>query len=264
MTKTVEVEYAGVKFAIADGGAQPIFLFGVRKSGSSIMNSMVHAVGDFNNAHYVDVAGRLFEQGQAVRVWQNDPKLGVLLRPGNVYGGFRDAPVGIKNHPLVRSGKKILLVRDPRDALTSEYFSNAYSHSIPKGGDMREQMQSLRDTALQSSIRDYVMKLAPQLKQTLRLYFDFIDLPDMRFYRYEDAIMDKRWFLKDVSEHFGWNLDDGLLGHIMKWADVIPKSEVPTEFVRRVVPGDHRDKLDPDTIRLLDATFSEELKRFGY
>lgn len=260
----VEIEYAGVKFNIADGGPPPAFIFGVRKSGSSIMNSMLHAVAKFNGVNYVDVAGHLFEHGQVVRVWQNDPNLGTLLRPGNVYGGFRDAPVGLKDHPLVVANKSVLMVRDPRDALTSEYFSNAYSHSMPKGGDMRQQMQSLRDTALQSSIRDYVMKLAPNLRKTLQLYFDFLSLPGIRVYRYEQAIMDKRWFLKDVAQHFGWKLDDQQLGLIMGWADVIPKSEVPTEFVRRVVPGDHKEKLDPSTIQWLDETFSEELKRFGY
>ena len=260
----MDIDYAGVKFQIAEGSTSPTFLFGVRKSGSSIMNSMLHAVASFNDVNYVDVAGRWFEHGQAVRAWQNDPGLGILLHPGNVYGGFRDAPVGLKKHPLIVDGKSILMVRDPRDALTSEYFSNAFSHSIPEDGVTREQMQSLRDDALHSSIREYVMKLAPGLLDTLRKYHDFLDLPGIRLYRYEQAIMDKRWFLRDVAQHFGWKIDDRQLDLIMGWADIIPESEVPSQFIRRVVPGDHKEKLDQATIDWLDETFADELKRFGY
>jgi hypothetical protein len=264
MASNFKINYCGVEFEIAGDGEPPKFLFGVRKSGSSIMNSMLAEVGRFNGVNYVDVAGRMFEKGKSVAAWQNDSGLATLIRPGNLYGGFRNAPLGLKASPSVVSGRKVLLVRDPRDALVSEYYSNAFSHSIPVSGSTRDEMLAKRANALQSSIHDYVTDLAPRLKVTLQQYYDFLDMPDMRVYRYEQAIMDKRWFLQDVCRHFGWTAKDELIENIMKWADVMPTEEVPTEFVRKVKPGDHLDKLDVATIAMLDDIFKDELKRYGY
>ena len=46
--------------------------------------------------------------------------------------------------------------------------------------------------------------------------------------------------------------------------DVIPSKERSDEFVRRVIPGDHRDKLTPTTIDLLNHHFADFLTTFGY
>jgi hypothetical protein len=45
---------------------------------------------------------------------------------------------------------------------------------------------------------------------------------------------------------------------------VIPAEENPTEFVRKVVPGDHREKLGIATIRRLDEMLADEMATFGY
>jgi predicted HAD superfamily phosphohydrolase len=45
---------------------------------------------------------------------------------------------------------------------------------------------------------------------------------------------------------------------------VMPAEENPAQFVRRVTPGDHLEKLDAATIAALDDILHEELRRFGY
>jgi hypothetical protein len=45
---------------------------------------------------------------------------------------------------------------------------------------------------------------------------------------------------------------------------VVPSEERPTAFVRRVVPGDHLEKLAPATIEELNSRFSDFLHAFGY
>ena len=55
-----------------------------------------------------------------------------MIVPGRVYGGFRSMPLVFAQSELYRRSRKILLVRDPRDALVSEYFSLAYSHGLPE------------------------------------------------------------------------------------------------------------------------------------
>lgn len=265
MASVERIGYLGVEFEISADGTRPVwFAFGLRKSGSSIMNSMVNALADMNGVRYVDVAGRLFQQGVTVPSWQNDAGMQALLRGGNLFGGFRNAPLGLVGHPLLAAGPKILLVRDPRDALVSEYFSSAFSHSLPAGGDERDVLLAARSLALQATIGEWVLRRAEGFRQTMRDYDPFLAMPGMLVYRYEQAILGKRWFLRDVCRHFGWTVTDQQLGQILGWADVMPDEEKPTQFVRKVRPGDHRDKLDAETIGRLNGIFAAELDAFGY
>src|SRR5215469_13002080 len=110
------------QFEVADNkGQEAYFVFGVRKSGSSILNSIVGALAGMNGVQFIDVAGTLFKSGLRVADWQNDARLCELLRPGNVYGGFRNLPIGLARAPRFQESRKLFMVRDPRDALVSEY-----------------------------------------------------------------------------------------------------------------------------------------------
>ncbi len=265
MSTLSPITFADVTFDICTDSTNPaLFVFGIRKSGSSIMNAMVAALAEMNAVNYVDVAGKLFAKGVRVRDWQPDTGMGTLLYPGNLYGGFRNAPLGIAGHPILPESPKVLLVRDPRDALVSEYFSNAYSHSLPKEGEMLDVMLAERSAALRNSISEYVMRMAGNFRNTLRQYDPFLNMPNMRLYRYEDAIMNKRWFLEDMCGHFGWTVTETQLDQILSWADVLPAEENPTEFVRKVTPGDHKDKLDSETIAKLSDMFAAEIDHYRY
>jgi hypothetical protein len=256
-----------VSFALSDNAdaPPPCFVLGVRKSGSSILNSMVIALARRQNLPFVDIAGQFFKAGHRVDAWQRDPGLATLVRGGNVYGGFRNAPLGLKDCAAYTTAPKVLLVRDPRDALVSEYFSNAYSHSMPAAaGKGLESMQQIRQVALSSSVEAYVLDRAELMARTMMEYAPLADDPATRVFRYEDVILDKRRLMADISHHFKWPVDDNHLGLVLKWADVVPDGERPTEFVRRVVPGDHRNKLSPEAIRRLDLLLEAPMKTFGY
>ena len=265
MPGALTIPVAGVPFEVRDDPDRPAwFLYGVRKSGSSILNSMAASLARMNDVAYVDVAGGFFRNGVDVRAWQNDPGLAALLRGGNLYGGFRNAPLGLAEDPVVRGSRSALLVRDPRDALVSQYFSDAYSHSIPEAGETRDLMIRQREAALRASLADHVLRTAPGLRETLREYYPFLEHPGHRVYQYETAILNKRWFLRDLCDHFGWGVTEGQLDQILGWADVVPEEEDPTRFIRKVLPGDHREKLDARTIAALDAVLAEPLGVFGY
>jgi hypothetical protein len=265
MSDFLTIPFSGADFTVRDAPDQPaLFVFGVRKSGSSVMNAMVTALARMNAMHVVDIADKMFEIGVRVAVWQRDASMAALLRGGNLYGGFRNAPIAIAGHELVRDSAKILLVRDPRDALVSEYFSNAYSHSVPGEGEARDIFLRQRAEALRSGVCEYALAMAPALRSTLRDYTPFLSLPNLRLYRYEQAVMDKRWFLGEICEHFRWEASEEQIGQILSWADVRPSDEDPSRFIRKVTPGDHREKLDGPTIRALNRILGEELARFGY
>lgn len=245
-------------------GAATYFVFGVRKCGSSITNNMVNALAMAGGRQFIDIPGRMFDAGHRESSWGADPLVPDLIEPGLVYGGFRSFPDALRGHAKVLDAQSVLLVRDPRDALVSEYYSNAYSHSIPVEGATRNDMERSRAAALTTAINDYVVAHAPALKETFRGVEWLSSIDSCWVVRYEEAIMDKRWFMRELCTRWNWRVDDQLISQILGWADVRPEKESPESFVRKVTPGDHKEKLPRETIDRLNSVFEHELMLYGY
>jgi Sulfotransferase domain len=256
-------------FAIADREDRPsFFVLGIRKSGSSIYNRMSFALARCNRYTPVDVAGTFFNQNVTTKSWINDPALERLLAGGNVYGGFRQFPVAIATTEFFRKCKKTLLVRDPRDALVSEYFSLAYSHSIPEpsaqGNEVTVAMEKARHNMLQRDINDFARKAAPGFNKTLLQYTILLKDPGALVMKYEDVILDKRALIQKLCSHFQWQVTEAQIEKILGWADVVPNTEDKKAFIRKVVPGDHAEKLNGKTIHALNVALESSMNAFGY
>lgn len=240
------------------------FALGVRKSGSSIFSSIVNALAIFNGIHAVDLPGAMFAHGIPYIEWNSDPRIADVVWRGNLYIGFRDPPSGLFGDPVFKAARKILLVRDPRDALVSEYFSNAYSHSLPSeltGGTV---MEVQRRRALQSSLEDYVLERVDQLNRTVAAYKHLLADPNLLVLRYEDVIFRKAWWIDRIVDHFGWRVTEEHARRILEWADVRPTGEDPNAFVRKVEPGDHLNKLSAAVIAKVNGKLSDVWSSFGY
>jgi hypothetical protein len=258
-----------VAFPAATPGAaaETCFVLGIRKCGSSVMNSIVADLARQNGKLYRDIAGRFFEADIPERIWRHDPATLNLLVAGHVHGGFRAMPLVFARHELFAASRKILMVRDPRDALVSEYFSNAYSHALPAGGQggATQDLLALRAAALTASIEATVLRQAPALNHTFLEYAAVAGDPATRLFRYEDVILSKRRWVRDIAAHFDWSAEaDGFLDGMMSWADVLPAVERPEQFIRKVVPGDHRNKLSPRVIEQLNEMLAPAMRLFGY
>jgi len=261
-----------VAFEVQDGGGKTdsFFILGVRKCGSSIMNSIVESLATINGYKFVDVAGKFFAANVIEHDWRNDPAILSMIQPGNVYGGFRAMPFIFRESPRYREAKKIVLIRDPRDALISEYFSTSFSHSLPKDEEevatgAREEFLLLRERAKSAQIAEYVKTRSIPLNRTLLWYTEEVSDPLTKIFKYEDVILNKRQWVADIAKHFGW--DGGspeFLDGMMSWADVVPSEERATEFIRKVTPGDHKDKLSREVIAELEADLAPCMRLFGY
>ena len=244
------------------------FVLGIRKCGSSLLNMLCIDLARMNNRWFIDVGGKFFFANVPARVWSRDPALCDLLSGGNVYGGFREMPIALADHPIFRDGPKILLVRDPRDALVSEYFSSAYSHPIPPRADldapMTDLMEELRREALNTGIDAFVINRARWMRQTFLGYTESARLARTVVVRYEDYIFRKPELVRLIAQQFGFKVEDGQIDGMMRWADQRPAIEEPTAFVRRVTPGDHRVKLRPATIDALNELLKPAMDAFGY
>ena len=256
-------------FAIADREDRPsFFLLGVKKSGSSIYNRMSFALARFNRYTPVDVAGTFFKQNVTTKSWINDPAVERLLAGGNLYGGFRNFPVALATTEFFSKCKKALLVRDPRDALVSEYFSLAYSHSIPEpsaqGNEVTLAMEKARHNMLQRDINDFVRKAAPGFNKILLQYAILLKDPSELVMKYEDVILNKRVLIQKLCSHFQWQVTEAQIAKILAWADVVPNTEDKKAFIRKVLPGDHAEKLNGETIHALNVALQSSMNAFGY
>jgi hypothetical protein len=256
-------------FTIADYEDRPsFFLLGIRKSGSSIYNRVAFVLARINQCNAVDVAGTFFKQNVTAKSWIDDPALERLLAGGNLYGGFRNFPTALATTDFFRSCKKALLVRDPRDALVSEYFSLAYSHSIPEptaqGDEVTASMEKARQDVLQTDINDFVIKAAPRFNKLLLQHSMLSKDRSALVMKYEDVILDKRLLIQQLCSHFEWRINDAQIAKILDWADVMPDAEDKKAFIRKVIPGDHAQKLNSATIDALNIALESSMNAFGY
>ena len=257
-----------IGFDVADGGAPPLFCLGVRKSGSTMLFKLVAFLARRNGMNIVDVPGAFFREGYTVRDWR-DLDLSSLLRPGNIYTGFRAFPEKLAATDAFRAARKLFLYRDPRDALVSQFFSDAYSHGLPRtdtdaGAAGANAFLRKREAAREMGIEAFVDRMVTSMAKTLDAYRPLLDDPLCLALRYEDVILRKGELIDRILAHFGWTCDDATRADILSKIDVVPQVEASTSFVRRVVPGDHREKLSAEAIARLDARLMPVLTRFGY
>jgi hypothetical protein len=240
------------------------FALSIRKSGSSIFSNIVTAIAQASGRTVVDIPNAAFQNNIAYRYWNDSDALPSLSWRGNVYVGFRDAPSALFGDPVFRQAKKILLVRDPRDALVSEYYSNAFSHSLPNVKPESSVVGEQRELAQQASIEDYVVERVDALNNTIKNYAPILTDQNLQIMRYEDVIFDKSAWMRQIAKTFEFDLSDQLISDILGWADKRPEKENPTNFIRRVTPGDHLEKLSPEVILLLEDALDEVWWSLGY
>lgn len=177
-----------------------------------------------------------------------------------VFGGM------IAEIPDLEKFKVVLVVRDPRDILVSDYYSIAYSHAIPDG-EKKKIYLSRRESALASTLDEYVLNSAPKLQSVFERYemHLFPVCPSVHVARYEDMVENfPEWFDSlvsacgmEISKTFRQNL-------VEKHEARRPKGENIHKHLRKGMPGEHREKLRPETVEQLNKIFEEPLTRFNY
>ncbi|MEL7500111.1 MAG: sulfotransferase domain-containing protein [Planctomycetota bacterium] len=164
------------------------------------------------------------------------------------------------------SHKRIFHLRDPRDMLVSEYYSFGWTHPT----EQQKGLESRRQEIQQMSVDEYVVtqaevctwpvdqKYAPLANYEFDLEHELVVTYEQMvtsFYKWCYAILN---FL-DVK-HAAW-----LTAKLAwKYRNEFKVAGESLKHKRRIKPGDHRDKLDPKSISILNERFETILKRFGY
>jgi hypothetical protein len=262
----VSVGAASLSFNVLEGATGPVyFSLGVRKSGSTMLHKLVGLLARANKVNIVDIPGTFFKNGLTAADWA-PLDFAPLMRPGNILTGFRNFPGKISEADAYRRGLKVFMYRDPRDAIVSQYFSDAFSHGLPedRAGDGRQRFLEKRGEAQASEIDAWVLKYAPSLARTLMQFEPALSDPKCLVLPYESHVFEKPAMIDKILSHFGWTADAAAIEAILAQIDVRPQGEDPKRFVRKATPGDHKEKLKPETTAELDRIFAGPLALFGY
>ena len=186
--------------------------------------------------------------------------------------------------------KVILHLRDPRDVLTSAFFSHLYSHGRNPGGfNMpRQKVKNLR----KMGIDGYIKQLTPKIKQRYKiLCTSLLGEEGVVLLKYEDMVTNYGEWLNNFLGPFR---QPKHLNNISLQAtkalketkahrpkppnhraafnrlynrhknDFKIKEEDIYRHKRQISPGDHKRKLTPKTIEFLNNEFGEILDLLNY
>jgi hypothetical protein len=175
--------------------------------------------------------------------------------------GYLYGPLGtMRQIPQRKDYRVFLQLRDPRDVLTSLYYSTAYSHSLLNPALLRR-----RKEAQAMSIDEYVLQAAPQYLRIYAQYGDqLLGQPEVLLQSYERMVADFPGWLEALSAHLDLQGHPELTEQLLEEARFDVEKEDEYSHRRQVTPGDHLRKLQPETIKQLNELLAPVLETFGY
>lgn len=246
-----------------------ILHFSVNKSATQYVKSLLSRIGQENGLTPVHLHDYSFNSSlpffDKLDV-EEMKKYAYLFKPhGYVYSVFGGAIEGL---PGLEAYHIVLMVRDPRDVLTSMYYSLAYSHSVPEvTSNKRENFLRRRAHTREISIDEFVLENAESERAIYQRYTDLLvrQYPHLYLTRYEDMINDFETWLNGLLAYCRLELSPALRSAIYAEAEKIrPTRENIYAHVRRGKSGDYLEKLKPQTIARLNEIFSQVLADYHY
>lgn len=242
------------------GDFSSVFVFAMHKSGSTLMDRMLKQALTTAGIPQVALPSITFRAGLPANDILNPEEL--IFERGYCYRRFHGFPPYLQKFDLARN-KKILLIRDPRDIVVSYYFSMAQSHGLPPLGVVKKFLLAMRQRALTTNIDQFCRSVAKEFIAQFRSYQSILST-ELRLYRYEDVIFDKKSWLDDMLSYMGFSLDSATAALIAKENDIWPEAEQPSQHIRQVMPGNFRKHLSRESIEVLNTEFEQLLTEYKY
>lgn len=251
---------------------QSIVFFTLHKCASVYVKKILFELAEDVNITPIDLAGYFWRSAKSPKLVENQVKR--AFKPvGYLYGPFRTINLfpemkDVGGYGLIdniENYKILLMVRDPRDILTSKYFSDAYSHLIPEL--RKEKMLADRENFLKVTVDEFVTD-ENRMKGFLRKYTEYsqelLGRPNVLFVKYEDLVNNFEAWLNNVIEYLKLDVNQETVKKLIEQANFKVDQENVHSHKRQVTPGDHKRKLKPESIDILNSEFGEVLDLFGY
>jgi hypothetical protein len=237
---------------------QSFIFFTVHKSASMLMENFLNDVSKETKMPQIDINGYFATQGDEGIEKQKEKNFlqKIFKAQGYVYGPLRFyLPVPeLEKYPVV------LLLRDPRDVLTSQYYSIRATHPL-----ITKKLIERRKIALKSTVDEHVRSQTPRFVQTYNEYIEnVLGKPNVLFLKYEDMVNDFGAFIEKINAHCKLNLTPEQILKLDRTKTFETQGEDRSQHKRKVIPGDHKEKLQPETIEWLNKEFDDILKTLNY
>lgn len=186
------------------------------------------------------------------------------MQPRGVYYGVARGPY-VARMPKLGELKLIVQVRDPRDCITSAYFSFRKSHRPPEDPEKRKQFLARREKLQQQDIDAYALSETGSYRDRLQILRDIVeDHDDILVLKYEDMVLETENWLARIGAFIGQPVTEELRGILGDKIDFRVDKEDPGKHKRQVTPGDHKRKLKPETISAMNRKMAGQMAYFGY
>jgi len=265
---TFEVGAAAHTVSLPEPGniaIRSVFLIGLPKAGSTLLNLVMRPLCVKAGLSAFSLHNTFHDMGITAQDYPTkvDP---LFVEYGYAYLGFR---TWIARHamPGAADGRVIFLVRDPRDMVVSQFFSQAFSHRPPGGtvgGEAIRKFEERRREIVKKNINKYVLEIADTVSRSYATTVKKLEAVGHKTWRYEDIIFEKQRWVEEMLDYLDLNVPDAMVKRVVGRHDLLPDAEEIHKHVRKVTPGDHRNKLSEGTIAKLNSVFSEILGRFDY
>ena len=237
----------------------PSILFAtIHRAASVYVWEVLKKVAQTRKIKPLNFDGHFFHEGHL------DHKLDTRLfeRRGFLYGPFRKgfghiSDVQGENSLNFDDYKIIVQLRDPRDALTSSYYSFLHSHCVlPKD---RQRIESVRKRMGNLDIDQHVHDQAGFLEKRLTEYMSFFSHSNCLVLHYEDFVEQPKVWSHQIMNFLDIKGDPKIERIFRKMVCETrkpPAVENIHHHKRKVTPGDYATKLKPCTISSLNQRFA--------
>lgn len=160
----------------------------------------------------------------------------------------------------------LLMLRDPRDVMVSEYYSVAYSHPLSLNQKRKEELLNRRNIVREKTIDEYVIEKAPHYHKVYSEYCNHLVKNKNTFVlKYEDFMLNFDSWLNQLEQCLKINIsqeDRFFLYELKGGSGNIIENKL--NHIRKGIPGDYKNKLTEETQNFLDSKFQDILLTLHY
>lgn len=245
---------------ISNSKNQSILFFTVHRCASQYIKSVFKQLTEGSTTTFMDIGSYLWKGG---RIYSTSRE--IYKKHGYIYGPFygMDKEELWVPIPNLNDFKVLLILRDPRDVLTSYYFHHLFEQYINPA--RQEFIKARSEKASRKTIDEWVCEMLPVFKGRYITYLEmFGKKPDVLLLRYEDMLTNFNNWLVDLVRFTNLKPSEKILNSIVKNANFSVKKEDVKSHKRQVTPGDHKRKLKKETIEIMNSELNEILKELNY
>lgn len=165
-----------------------------------------------------------------------------------IYYGVARGPY-VKDMTILPKLRLLIQIRDPRDCITSAYFSFKKSHIPPKNPEKLKAFMERRNQLEKMDIDSYAISQSAGYHFRMTILKNIINNhDDYLLVKYEDMVENTDKWLNQISDFIKQPITKELVQTLGGKINFSVDKEDISKHKRQVSPGDHKRKLRLDTI----------------